>query len=297
MENNNVFNQKTDDQTSKIGTDLENKEKLGELEEIPIFRNNDLYAEMFPEIHPTFEKGEEPTVKKIFDEIIKYQGKKIILDETCKSKIEYVEVVDCKIEDFPLVLELKELPLHPKNAEFVDMDRIFEILKEKLDITLVLKNSEGNPTSVDEKIGAVLGGTFSPELVKNLFEIAKQKNSNIKKVYILTGNIDDHIFTEDRDAVLPTVVPTLVDEAKKSFGVEPVVLPTMNGSQVQDGDFIIVDRHNALVRGGIVEQKPTQFSVLPLETELSNNERYLENKPSHTKLTTLLRKQFEKKTD
>ena len=154
-----------------------------------------------------------------------------------------------------------------------------------------------HPVTIDEKIGAVLGGTFSPELVKNLFEIAKQKNSNIKKVYILTGNIDDHIYTEDREMVLPTVVPILIDEATNNFGVEPTVLSTMNESEIQDGDFVVVDRHNPMLRGGIVQKKPTQFSVLPLETELSNNERYLENKPSNAKLTTLLRKQFEKKTE
>ncbi len=168
-----------------------------------------------------------------------------------------------------------------------------ELLKDRFQTEIVFEGQ--NLYTIDEKLSKILGGTFSPELVKSLFEIAKQKNKNIKQIYILTENIKDHVHTEDKEQVKETVVSTLVDEVKKDFSLEPIILPTMNASDIKDGDHIIVDRHNPLVHGDIVQKKPTQFSVLPLETEISNNERYLEEKADKSKLVTILRKEFEEK--
>ncbi|MFH1608424.1 MAG: hypothetical protein ABH951_00190 [Patescibacteria group bacterium] len=280
----------------------ENKEEKPELEAVPIFRNNDLYAELFPEIKPAFEKGEEPTVKKILDAIIQYKDKKVILDSTCAYKIMDMDKEEVSISDFPKEFELNELPDHPTNEYIIDTKKIFQLLKEKFNITIVSQPVEDERfapplISIDEKIAKILASTFSQELIGELFSIAKQKNQNIKKVYILTENINDHIHGKNRDEVIPTVISVLTDEVKKNFGIEPIILPTMSESEIKDGDLIVVDRHNLLVRGKIVEQKPTQFSMLPMETELSNNERYLENKPEKSKLIILLHKEFEKEEE
>lgn len=281
--------------TDKPIGNIEENEGLHELKAVPIFRNNDLYAELFPEIQPAFEKGEDPTLKKVFATIALYRGKNVILDKTCSTAITKPNRAEISLNDFPSELELNEVPAHPQNEKRMDRQKIFDLFKEKMNIT-ILCDKDAFPETIDKKITEVLGGTFSPELVVSLFEIAKQKNNDIKNVYILTENIDDHIYTADRDQVLPTVVPTLVEGAKIAFGVDAVILPTINASDIKDGDLIVTDRHNKIIRDGAVAQKPSQFSVLPLETEISNNERYLENKPEQSKLITILRREFEIKS-
>ena len=273
---------------NQTGGDLENKEKLNELEAIPIFRNNDLYTELFPEIKPTFEKGEEPTLKKIVSEIIKYQNKKIIFDNTSRNIFMYGKI---KPEDFSENKEWYEI-VSGSEGHSISTGTFEELIKEKLGIEI-------SSTFIESEMNETFKNDFSPKLVDELFEIAKGKNSNIKQVYILSEAITDHVYEFRSNFPKDKVVPTLVEEARKTFGIEPVVLATINESEIKEGDLIVVDRHNSSVRGDIVSRKPTQFSVLPMETELSNNDRYLTG--NHTKLSgelsKKLRKIFEKKLE
>lgn len=259
----------------------ENKEKKPELKAVPIFRNNDLYAELFPEIKPVFEKGEkaENNVKKIIEAILKNENKAVVLDETCEDALSCV-----RLEDFPEKFNLKEIPKN-KNGYGFDINAFRDLLKIHFNIEL-------KKETIDSILGKKIGRGFSQELIKSLFEIAKQKNKNIKKVYILTKSIDDHVNSSEKEKVLPI----LIEEVKQNFGMDPIIIPTIHESQIQEGDLIIADRHNELVFEA-VKRKPTQFSVLPIETELSNNERYLENKIEKDRLVTLLRKEFEKEKE
>jgi len=280
--------QKTSD-PDQTGSGLENKEKLNELEAIPIFRNNDLYSELFPEIKAAFEKGEEPTIKKLVGEILKYPNKQLIFDNTCRNKFMYANVTS---EDLPQDLDWQKI-LEGSANNSISTNTFKKIIEEKYNIRI-------SPNDfIENKINEVLMEDFSPKLVDELFEIANQKNPNIKQVYILSDAITDHVYEDKSNFPKEKVLPTLVEEARKFFGVEPIVLPIINESLIKEGDLIIVDRHNPSLKGDIVKQKPTQFSVLPMETELSNNDRYLGG--NHLKvsggLTEKLRNIFEKKIE
>lgn len=277
---------------SNIVPKIENKEVKKELSAIPIFRNNDLYSDLFPEIEPTFEKGEEPTIKKILASILRYKNSNIILDKTCSDVLFYPNISKVNLADFPEEFELKEIPLYSENNEVVDTGKIIKILKDKFNISIILDEDDGFfPVTIDQKIFESIGRKFSEELVEGLFEIAKHKNKNIKKIYILTNRITDHTyFGEDEKN---KVIQVLKEEAQKCFNIDPLVIENMNESEIMEGDHIIADRHNPLVFEA-VKQKPTQFSVLPIETELHNNELYLESKPEQKGIVSLLRKEFEK---
>lgn len=274
---------------------IENKEKP-ELEAIPIFRSNDLYAEMFPEITPAFKKGEEPTFKKVLDAIIQHKNKTVILDRTCQWALKdfydyHTKKFTVTLNDFPKEFELSELPIKSENKTRLDINKI---LKQKFNISI-------NDILIDEKIDSATEHAFSSELVEELLSIAKQKNKDIRKIYILTENISDHVGDGLDKKAKDKVTDKLVSAIKKNFNIKPIIVETMDYSDIKVGDHIIVDRHHPLLRmngEGITanQKKPCQFSVLPLATELNNNERYLENKKGKN-LATILRKQFEKKKD
>ena len=253
---------------------IELEEKL-ELDAIPVFRNNDLYAELFPKIKALFEKGEEPSAKKIYDEIIKHKDKKVILDKTCLNALLDLEIA--KLEDFPKELDLKEIPVFRGE---VLVSKIFELLKKDFSV-------EVESNTIDYKISKVLGN-FSFESIKTLLEIAKSKNNNIKEIYILTNNLTDHIDNSLKDKALEI----LKEEIQKEFGFEPKIVPiidTISDESIQ----VIVDRHNhAVSRSNLDERFPKQVSMLPLENELFNNQQFLGNELRNKNLIKELRKEF-----
>lgn len=296
---------KEESKDKELKNKAENKEKP-ELEAIPIFRDNDLYVEMFPEIKPALEKGEEPTLKKVLNAIIQHRNKTIILDKTCAYALsnfydDDAEKFTLKLSDFPKEFELSKLPIG--SIDEIEI-RIKELLKQKFNISV-------SEDTIDQKIEG-RDGAFSAELVGDLLRIAKQKNKNIKNIFILTENISDHaLIDEDGKKIIPNlefgsdyrvkakkrVINTLVDEVKKNFGMEPIIVDVIDKYDIHNGDHIIADRHNPIIRADIFKEKPTQFSVLPLETELYYNEKYLGNPIGTNKLVDLFRKKFEKKEE
>jgi len=299
----------TDDSSGK-----ENKEKLGELEAVPIFRANDLYCDIFPEIKPIFEKGEEPrSGKKIIEAILKNEGKTVILDRTCEA---YVTLV--KPEDLPKEFGLNEIP--EDGLQINDLKKLF-----KTHFNIEIKKE-----TIDDKIEKKTANGFSPEIVKGLFEMAKKKNSNIKQVYILSLNIADHApypleisnFKQyedsakeigqeivETDAVdvegieeekkrMSFILAVFKKATKEEFGIEPKLITTINQEDIKEGDLVVVDRHNsACSKLKINEQFPKQVSILPLESEIRNNEKFLGDKFTDSGLIKNLRKDFEKQEE
>lgn len=278
----------------------EEKKEKPKLEAIPIFRNNDLYAEIFPEIKPAFEKGEDPIAKKLFEVLMEYKNKKVILDNTCIETLQNSE-----LGDFPSEFGLKEVP----NVNgWTDMKKISELLKQYYDIDSDLSSG----TTIDSKISELLQSNFSSESVRGLLEIAKGKNNNIKEVYILSNNIADHTgdfldFFKDEvsrlkeedigDFYRDKVVAILKEEAIKEFGFEPKVISTIDNISDQSIQ-VITDRHNnAIYSQNLAERFPKQISMLPLASELFNNERFLGGSMCGTKVADEIRKIFEKKIE
>lgn len=179
----------------------QNPEKeQSELAFVPIFRGNDLYQEIFPEIKPLFEKGEEldkrASVKKIMDRIVENKDKAVVLDGTCLWALQYAKPSLLKLEDFPVELGLKELPIGKmKIPELEEVDGLdLEAIKNLLKIHFNIDFSAENKDTIDRRIREQFNVDFSPEEVKNLLEIAEIKNPNIKRVYVLTGAINDHVY-------------------------------------------------------------------------------------------------------
>jgi hypothetical protein len=298
----------------KINQNPENKvskleQEKGELAFIPIFRNNDLYHAMFPEIKPLFEKGEDvdmTSIKKVVDAIIANENKAVIVDETCKEPLLYIE-----LEHLPEKFALKELPT--SNGGF-DLEVFQKLLKTHYNIDF-------DPyTSIDEKLRKKIGQDFSVDLAKSLFEIAKNKNKNIKQVYILNNNIGDHAIltsdnseyvdsakeittsitfesneSEERKERVSLILAILKKAVEEEFGIEPKIVQTIKQSDISEGDLVIVDRHNSAISNEkLNEILPKQISLLPIETELYNNERFLGNELPSDSLANMLRKDFEK---
>lgn len=264
-----------------------NLEKKPNLAAVPIFRSNDLYDTLFPEFEPLFKKGEDPNFKRIIDSIKNHSGKEVILDETCRRAIASVSVSGIKVEDLPAEFKLKKIP---EDAGQMDMVKISKLFKKNFDVTLSQYNT------IDRKIAKVLDCNFSPDLVKSLLEIAKQKNADIKRVYILSDNLADHVGDFPKDQVLEV----LREKVQSELGVTPIIVPTFDYHDIQKGDHIIFDRHNHFM-GSLVDVETytlpkdlsLQFSLLPLETELHNNEQFGDKKIESSTLVKTLRKSFE----
>lgn len=289
------------------------EKERGELAVVPIFRGNDLYQAMFPEVEPVFEKGEnrdDSSAKKVLDAMIANPNKTVLLDKTCDSYLSYY----LTLENLPKKFELTELPL--VNNAF-DKKALAKLLK-------IHYNIDYNPWgTIDAKLEGKLGHAFSPELVKGLFEIAKKKNEDMQKVYILTLHIADHTpkqevlnlkeyedlaeeisrtitytngwDTEEAKKQISLVSAVLRETAEKELGIKPELIATVNMEDIQKGDFFVVDRHHpAVSKGNINERFPQQVLLLPLETELLNNEKFLGNKFPGEGLAMMLRRDFEK---
>ena len=263
----------------KIKPTLEQK---GELAAVPIFRSNDLYDALFPEITPIFKKGEEPNAKQIFEVIASCRDQAIVLDNTCYETI--LDTDKVTINDLPQEFELQEIP---EDAWQVDLRAISELFKEKFSVDMPFYGDK----TIDRKIDKALGQNFSPELAVGLLEIAKQKNHDIKRVYILSANISDHVGNFPKE----NVADLLKDTVQKEFGIEPNVVATISATNIVEGDLIIVDRHNPTVSFlKLNETLPRQISLLPIETELFNNEQFLGEEIQSNTLVAQLRKNFEK---
>lgn len=297
-------------------TDSKLEQERRELAVVPIFRSNDLYQAMFPEIEPVFQKGEDlegysPEVKlkrkKLIDFIVKNENKTIILDQTCEEQLWYVGLAELP-DKFELDKMPKEFPY-----EFEKLLKIHYNIDYSFGIT------------IDSRLREKLGQEFSPQVAKVLFEIAKRKNENIQQVYILTLNIADHTTkdvlnlkeygnqakeishtisytsgwnTEEEKKRITLVSTVLKDVAWKELGVEPELVATLNKADIKHGDLIVVDRHNpAIVVEKINEIFPKQISQLPLETELYNNQKFLGDEMASKGLVNVLRKIFENVMD
>jgi hypothetical protein len=273
--------------TQTIETIQTKLEKTHELIAIPIFRSNDLYNSLFPEITPIFKRGEEPSLKKIFDSIKEHGGKEVILDRTCYKAIAWTPAQEANIEDFPDEFKLKKIP---ENSGTIDMDKLTKLFKKNFDVTLSPYDN-----TIDSKIAKALGYNFSPDLIQSLFEIAKQKNSDIQKVYILSDNISDHVGDFPKDKVLDV----LKEKVESEFGLSAIIVPTL--CNIEKGDHVVFDRHNHLMSSlvdldtyRLPENISHQVSLLPLETELHNNEQFGGKKLESGTLVETLRKSFEK---
>ncbi len=269
-----------------------------ELVYYPIFRDNELYQAMFPEIKPLFAVGEEvgqDSVKKLIDEIILHENDKlIILDETCKRVLKLA-----KEEDFPKKI-----------------------------------NTSCYDSSIDWKIEKHLHHEFSPGFAKTLFEKAKGKNKNVKQIYIVMQNLSDHsgsfrkldelpFFNEHLDSAkkilgeieneykcsnngreyeheekLQTALnlSILRKAAEDEFGITPKFVMDIKPGYINDGDHIVVDRHNRLIGEFKIHTIiPNQISQLPLGTELFNYECFSSDSQISNSVAKELRKLFEKK--
>ena len=278
----NRFQRDPDHKDSTGGTEEQGERR--ELAVVPIFRSNDLYAKLFPEITPVFEKGEEPTAKKVFEAIKQFPGKEVVLDDTCYKIIKSKSKVS--LEDFPIELEIKEVP---NMRGEVDLKVVGQLFKEKFDISLPTDIHQ----TIDRKIAKEMNSNFSIEQVKGLFEIAKQKNPNIKQVYILSDNITDHVVPFPKEEV----IDLLKEQVQAELHVEPTIIPTITLEEIKEGDLIIADRHNhaiAFSDNKINELLPRQVSILPLESELFNNQQFLNEEIQGDILVKSLRKVFEK---
>lgn len=299
----------------KINQNPENKvskleQEKGELAVVPIFRANDLYQAMFPEVEPLFPKGKEigyDEIKPLLNAIAKNKDKSVILDNTCREEI----LPETRLEDLPEEFGLKELP------KGFDSYVLGDLFKKHFNIDLKLDDT------IDSKIREQLNFKFSPELTKELLEIVKSKNPNVKQVYILNNSIGDHAGDmsayapeyinsakeigasivseesfEERREHESLVLAILKKAVKEEFGVEPAIVSTLHQGDIKDGDLVIVDRHNSLVSDEkLNEVLPKQVALLPIETELHNNEQFLGGEVSSEGLANRLRKGFEKTTN
>jgi hypothetical protein len=261
------------------------KQEAGKLKAIPIFRANDLYVKIFPEIEPAFQKGEEPNSKKIFEILKKYQNKEIIFDNTCAKTLFY----ETNLEEIPNELNFipKTYTYNEKEFARLSDDKDFlKVLMEKWGVYFP-KNPSGN--TIDKTISKKLGFGFSPEIVKTLFDIAKQKNSNLKQILILTDHLTDHVRDFPREQVLPLLQKGAMD----AFSIEAKTLPIIEEKDVKDDELIVLDRHNeAHGRNDLGKKMPMQTLLLPLETELFNYEQATGKKPNFD-LVSIVRKEFE----
>lgn len=325
---------------------------------VPIFRNNDLYQAVFPEIKPLFEKGEEldkkTSVKKIMDRIVENKDKAVVLDGTCLRALAYAELNLLKLDDFPAEFGLKELPIGKGKGPWgdvrdaLDLENIKSLLKAHFNIDFSGKDED----TIDRKIREQFNADFSPETVKDLLEIAEIKNPNIKRVYILTGSIADHFEYEkllkepeeylDSAKEIEARIPLALElpdgrrtfsgwslerlkdleksiepedlikcKAKRrneslvaavfkkvvqeKFGIEPIIQVAIKAADVVEGDLVIIDRHNSHSSDKIDEKMPRQVSLLPIESELQNNEKYLGKEFANPNLIKSMRAKFEKK--
>jgi hypothetical protein len=189
-------NNKNDDQNQN--EEINNIEKKKKLTAVPIFRENDLFCEIFSEVEPAFNKNEEPNIKAIIKAILKTKNNKIILDRTCERKL-FSEYSGITPEDFPEEIDPKDL-LTEKilyKGSTTEQKRIC-LDKEKF-MSMVKKqfNIEIENEIIDRKIEKKIGYSFSPEMVDELLNMAIKKNDNeIKNVYVLIGNLIDHTGKE-----------------------------------------------------------------------------------------------------
>jgi len=270
-----------------------NHEQKTELAVFPIFRSNDLYDAMFPEINPVCEKGEEPNVAKIFEEILKHPNSAIAVDMTCYNAIEeeLFNAISKKdenaLQSFP-----KELGLSEAVAEGgkVRMEILPTLLKEKFNIDF----SFDEDVLIETRVEQMLGGRFSVEVVKTLLNIAKEKNSDIKEVYLLSENITDHTGSEfPKEEILPT----WQKEIETELGIEAKVVPTLTERDIKEGDLFIVNRHNPAISNlDLAKKFPKQVLLLPLESELRNNEQTGQSVAGDG-VTKMLRAAFEKNAE
>lgn len=268
------------DPKPNLNQNIEQNEKL-ELSVVPIFRANDLYEAMFPEIKPLFAKGEEldmSSVQKLIDSIVSNKNKSVVIDDTCREALYHVE-----LENLPKEFGLTELPTI--NGGF-DFNAFSELLKKHYNIDFSAWDT------IDQKIKELLDYKFSPELVKGLIDIAKRKNKNIQQILILTDSLADHVGDFPRENVLSVIR----DEVRKEFGKDAKVVSTIE--DLNDGDLAIVDRHNNLISHLKFDiSHPKQVSILPLETEIFNNQENLKENVLDDNMDFIrkLRKIFEKK--
>jgi len=350
--------------TKKPADSLEqNPEKESHvLAAVPIFRNNDLYQAVFPEIKPLFEKGEEldekTSVKKIMDRIVENKDKAVILDGTCLRALAYAKLNLLKLDDFPAEFGLKELPISKGKGPWgdvrdaLDLETIKSLLKTHLNIDFSGKDED----TIDRKIREQFNADFSSETAKDLLEIAQIKNPNIKRVYVLTSSIADHFSCEkllkepggylDSAKEIEVGMPLALElpgarrefsdwsfkslkdleksiepedlincEAKRrkkslvsavfkkviqeKFGIDPIMKPTIKATDILEGDLVVVDRHNEAISShgheDIDKRKTRQVSLLPIESELRNNEEYLGKEFANPNFIKSMRAKFEKK--
>lgn len=279
--------EKQEQDSDIIEVDKKNKHELAA---VPIFRANDLYSSLFPEVKPVFERGEEPTAKKIFDAILEHKNQEVILDQTCLATIMgRREGSKLTPEDFPPELGLQEVPLGKDGS--VDFGVIRSLLKEKFHIIFPSIEKpfplKGRPQTIDRKIENKMQTGFSPETVKWFLELSKKENQNIERVYINTDFLTDHVGTFPKEKVLDT----LKAGVQEIFGIEPTIITDGHSGELGDRDLVIADRHSNLARS-LKEKK--QLAVLPISDQMIRNEK-IKDTPFEASLAKNIREDFEKK--
>lgn len=160
---------------------LESKEKFKELGCYPIFRANDHYSDLFPEIEPLFKKGEQPNGNKVLAEILSHSDKEIVIDETCKQAL-----YSLNGENIDKNVFSEDLGEYMKGYQFGY--RLMCFLKEKRNIKIKDK-------TIDNILIETLAhdGVMSPEMAKDLVSILKIQNPKCDRVLLFVDMIRSHI--------------------------------------------------------------------------------------------------------
>lgn len=162
----------------------EKKEKIGELAYVPIFRANNLYKTMFPEITPLVNQGEEPDPKKIFEEIIKHPNSQIAIDGTCESALDRLS-----LDDVPKEISQEYIKTWQNGDAYFDVRSYLESLG------IQIKNIEYAISHDQEYFSP-----FSPERAEPVVALLQEQMPNCNRVIISLDHLDDH--TGNRNTIM-----------------------------------------------------------------------------------------------
>lgn len=167
------------DGVDKVEGGLENKEKLGELAYVPLFRGNALYNAMFPDVTPLFQAGEEPNAKIILQEILKHKGEQIVMDGTTQNELQKLTA-----EDIAQILPDAEIKYY-QNGNLDVMGSINPAFEK--DNTTLSGNLDSKITESQHE------QFFSPEDAKEIVSLVKNQIPDVTHIIIALDGMSDHV--------------------------------------------------------------------------------------------------------
>jgi hypothetical protein len=205
----------------------ENKEKLGELEYHPIFRGNALYNEMFPDVYPLFQAGEEPNAKVILQEILKHKGEQIVMDGTTES-----ELRNLTAEDIAQIVPDAEIKYYQNGN--IDVMSSLKPVFEKDNVVL-----SGN---LDSKISKSQNEQFfSSEDAREIVSLIKNQVPTVNRVIIGLDTIDAHILSGTSDYRLKDLFKDDNELNKKKKEWQEMVSDQKSQNLLKEIDGILED--------------------------------------------------------